>query len=130
MERLYSILTIVLFFTSCKHAQLVHPQRKDLVETVYASGKITASDEHYLFALGNGTIIKKLVREGDTIKKGDVLFVINYEVPAAKLNAAKSNYKNIENNMSSNSAVLNDLRHNMENAKVKCTNDSLQYIRL
>jgi len=76
MSSIYII--ILVCFVSCTFDKsiTVHPERKDIYETVYAPGKITAVNEHDIFATGNGTVIKKLVQDGDTVKEKQVLFQI------------------------------------------------------
>ena len=68
---------LCIFSYSCHHLNVVHATRKDIYETVYASGKITAADEHNIFATANGTVIKKLANDGDTIKEDQPLFQIH-----------------------------------------------------
>jgi HlyD family secretion protein len=129
MRLLYCIFFITSF-VACKQVATTQPQRKNIVEAVYASGKIVANNEYYVYALGSGTIAKKLVKEGDMVKKGQVLFMINSSVPAARMEAAQSNYENIQNNLSSGSGLLNDLQLQVQSAGAKFENDSLQYVRL
>src|ERR1700730_7618853 len=128
----HKILLIIvwLFYSACNHSVTIHPQKKNIVETVYASGKIIANNEYYLYALSNGTITEKNVKEGDTVIKGQVLFVINYDAPRAGANAALSNYENVQHNLSAQSRLLNDMKLTVQNAQTKLANDSLQYFRL
>ena len=109
---------------------IIHPQRKDIVETVYASGKIIADSEYTLYALSAGTITKKLVKEGDSVKKEEVLFVISHDAQSSKLTAAQTALGEAQANLSQKSRILADLKLAVENAQTKLTNDSLQYIRL
>jgi HlyD family secretion protein len=121
---------LLLVLVSCKHEATIHPERKNIVETVYASGKIIAENEYNLYALSNGTVIKKLVKEGDLVTKDQVIYIINNDAPAAKLDAAKSNFVNAQSNISEQSPILKDLKLTMQNAETKYIYDSLQYIRL
>ncbi len=124
------IYFIPILFISCKQPGFIYPQQKDIVETVYASGKIIAEKEYNVYALNGGTIIKKLVKDGDTVVKGQMLYIIKTDVPAAKLDAAQTTYNNAQNNLSSQSRIINDLKLSMKNAALNFTNDSLQYHRL
>ncbi|AEV98266.1 hypothetical protein A4D02_23100 [Niastella koreensis] len=121
---------LILSFASCKHETTIHPQRKDIVETVYASGKILADSEYYSYALSSGTIIKKLIREGDLVSKGQLLYIIKYDGPVARVDAARSNFNLAQSNISGDSRLLTDLRLTIQNAELRFTNDSLQYVRL
>ena len=125
------IFILILFAAiSCKHITTVHPLKKDIVETVYASGKIIADSEYATYALGAGTIIKKLVREGDSVKPGQILYLIKHDAQIAKLDAANTAFSTAEANLSEKSRILNDARLAVQTAETKVTNDSLQYFRL
>ncbi len=130
MPKLLFLVAVVLLFTSCGGNNIVHPQRKNIIETVYASGKIMADSEYTVYALNPGTVIKKLVNEGDQVKKGQVIYLINNSAPAAKLDAANMTYDKAKEDLSENSRVLADLKIAMQNAAIKFSNDSLQYTRL
>ncbi len=126
----FSILFIPFFIACSNSNDTVKPVRKNIIETVYASGKIIASDEYTLFALSSGTVKEKLIREGDAVVKDQKLFVISNDAPSSRLEAARSNYENAGANLSSQSHLLNDLKLGLENARAKFSNDSIQYTRL
>jgi multidrug efflux pump subunit AcrA (membrane-fusion protein) len=120
----------LLFLISCGRTTVVHPSRKDIIETVYASGKITADSEYTVYALNPGTVLNKFVKEGDIVKKGQILYVINNTAPAARLDAANESYEKARENLSPQSRILSDLKLSMENSSIRLRNDSLQYFRL
>lgn len=130
MIKIPGFLAVLFFITGCKSSITVHPQIKNIIETVYASGKIMADSEYTVYALSPGSVIKKLVKEDDHVKKSQVLYVINNTAPAARLDAADLSYSTARQNLSANSRVLNDLKIDMRNADIKFSNDSLQYSRL
>jgi len=88
-----------------------------------------ADSEYTVCALNSGTVIKKLVREGDHVRKGQVLYILRHTAPAARLDAANTSVYNARENLSANSRVLSDLRIAEQNAQLKFSNDSLVYIR-
>jgi HlyD family secretion protein len=124
------IIPGLILLYSCNHHNTIHPQKKDIVETVYASGKIISNNEYNVYALSSGTVIKKLKKEGDTVKKEEILYVIKNDAPAARLEAARNNYENAKANVSVKSRILNDLKLAMQSAETKFINDSSQYVRL
>ena len=128
---MYKLLVIALpmLIMACHKSTSLRPQLKNIVETVYASGKIIADSEYTVYALSAGTVIKKLIKEGDTIKNGQLLYVIRYDASSAKLDAAKTTYGEAQANLSEKSRVLSDLKLTMENAHTKFINDSLLYAR-
>lgn len=122
--RILSVI-ILLAFVACDQVESIRPQRKNIVESVYASGNIIPKYEHNLFALINGTIIKKYVKDGDTVRKGQVLYEISNESQSARLNSARQLLEKSSADASGNSSILNDLRLNMENAQAKFKLDSI-----
>lgn len=121
----------IFLFVACSNSvDTIQPVRKNIIETVYASGKIIAEDEYTVYALSSGTIKEKLVHEGDAVANNEVLYKIMNDAPAAKLEAAKSNFENVQSNLSPRSHLLNDLVLAMQSAKAKFSNDSIQYERL
>jgi len=110
MNKLYGFFIILILISSCKNSNTVQPQRKDIIETVCASGKIMADSEYTVYALNPGTVIKKLVKEGDLVSKNQVLYIINNSAPKARLGAANVAYNNAKPNLSANSRILTDLK--------------------
>ena len=62
---------------ACNSTTTINATRKNIIESVYASGKIIAENEHSIFAMSNGSVTKKIVKDGDTVTKGQILFEIN-----------------------------------------------------
>jgi multidrug efflux pump subunit AcrA (membrane-fusion protein) len=129
MLRILFSISLLIFLTACDQEKAIHPIRKNIVEPVYASGKIISENEYTVFALTNGIVKEKLVKEGDTVMKGTILYEIKNESSLARVDAAKVNLENARSNLSPNSSVLNDLKITMQMADVKFKNDSLQYFR-
>ncbi len=122
-------LAMILSWLGCNNIPVIYPERKDIIETVYASGRIISANEYKLAALSNGTIIKRLVKDGDTVKKGQLLFIINSGAAKDRVDAALKNYQVVAANLSNQSPLLNDLKLSLQNAAVKCSNDSITYHR-
>ncbi|MBS1659947.1 MAG: HlyD family efflux transporter periplasmic adaptor subunit [Bacteroidetes bacterium] len=114
---------------SCHKPAQIHLQTKDIIETVYASGTITSDNEYSLVALTNGTILDKNIKDGDPVRKGQLLFVIRNEAAAARYQASLDNLHNTELNLSGNSPLLNDLELTLRSAGIKLRNDSINYYR-
>ena len=73
------------------------PQRRDIIETVSASGKIQPETEVKISPDVSGEIVSLKVKEGDVVAKGDLLLKIKpdtylsiFERSQASLNTAKS----------------------------------------
>ena len=101
------ILISLLIFSlqpGCNNNQKVYPERKDIIEAVYASGKIISENEHSIYALYNGTVIKKLVNDGDTVVKGQLLYVIRKEISFPGLQSGP--YNSINKNLTKNPSFI------------------------
>lgn len=136
MKNAWSITAISLIglflqapLLGCRQPPVIHAQTKDLVETVYASGKLVPERESSLASQCNGAIVKKLVQDGDIVRKGQLLYLLKSEDVSRKVDAAAESYRIAGSNLSVESPLLTDLRLSLENAKVKLSNDSLVYER-
>jgi len=113
----------------CSSSAVIYPQRKELIETVYASGKIMPDDEYSLAALCTGRIVRKLVRDGDTVVRGQLLFGISADDARERADAAAANYAIAGTGLSIHSPRLHDLALTLQNASLKLANDSVTYFR-
>lgn len=129
MRRILLYSSLILFAACGKSGEKIHPVRKNIIETVYASGKILPVNEYRVFALANGTVTEKLVQEGNPVTAGTVIYKISNSAPSARLDAARSALQNSEANLSPQSRILADLRLAMETADAKFKYDSSNYVR-
>jgi HlyD family secretion protein len=89
-------------------------QRRTLTETVTASGKIQPEVEVIINPDASGEIIDILVKEGDAVKKGDLLARINPDI-------YESSFEQV-------AAALNSQLANLSNAKARLAQVKAQYI--
>src|SRR5579859_4160438 len=125
----FAILQMAFCWFSCKDKPVIYPQRKDIIETVYASGKIVSANEYQLSAQVNGAVLKKLVRDGDRVKKGQLLYIISHEAEKEKIDASLKSYAVASINLSDQSPLLNDLKLALQTAEDKYNYDSITYCR-
>jgi len=129
MKRTF-LYSLSIFIAACgKSGEKINPVRKNIIETVYASGKILPVNEYKVFALANGTVKEKLLQEGDSVTAGSVIYKISNEAPSARLDAARSTLENSKSNLSPESRILEDLQLAMETAAAKFRYDSANYVR-
>lgn len=112
-----------MLFACGKQPEKTQPTTENITESVYASGIIKSKNQYQVFATVGGIIQKVLVREGDVVKKGDPLLVIQNE--ASRLNAenAKLAADFADRNISGDR--LSELKGLIETARTKMLNDSL-----
>ncbi|MCP4441364.1 MAG: HlyD family efflux transporter periplasmic adaptor subunit [Aureispira sp.] len=106
-----------------------YPKLMPLTEGVYASGYVEAETQYKVFALASGILEEWYVTEGDTVQKGDLLLKIEGSSNALNTDNAKLALELAQSNYSSNSAIIRELELNLQNAKEKYLNDSINYQR-
>ncbi|MGA0558388.1 efflux RND transporter periplasmic adaptor subunit [Larkinella sp. VNQ87] len=130
----YAILAVLaglsLVAAACNRGdEGTKPVYKDLTEAVYASGSIYPRYEYKVLANADGTLQQKLVSEGDTVRKNQVLFVLEGITQGAREQAAANIYRQSQANLSDNSPVLAELEAQVRTARTKLANDSVNYER-
>ena len=124
------LLMAILLFASCKRSsECLTPTYKDLTEAVYASGNVLPRSEYVVTADAQGIIEQRLINEGDSIKKGQLLFVLESASEQARQQAAASVLRQSQANLGANSPVLAELEAQVHNASTRVANDSINYIR-
>jgi len=89
-------LTLVAVFRKKTPAITIQTEkviRTNLTETVVANGKIYPVVQVHISPEVSGEIIELPVKEGQQVKKGDLLVKINPDIYIAALNQAKANYE-------------------------------------
>jgi HlyD family secretion protein len=114
------VLWIVAF--SCKSkVESTLPTRENITESVYASGFVKSNNQYQVFAKSSGVIEKIWVKEGDIVKRGQVLFSLSNQVSKLSADNAQLAASNAE--LRSNMDKLNELSLNIEVGKKKMDND-------
>ncbi len=118
------IILPLLFLSSCKSKQeKIKPTEEKITESVYASGIIRSNNQYKVFSTVNGVIAEILVKEGDVVKKGDVIIkLVNTNAQLNTENAALSaDYAAIN----TNAEKLNELQIAVNLAKAKMNEDAI-----
>lgn len=108
---------------------VIRPEVGPITEAVYASGVVKARDQYNAFANASGILRDVLVREGDTVKAGQALFIIDDRASALATRNAQVALDLRATNAEERSPVLKERRLAVELARSKLTNDSLLYAR-
>ena len=119
-----------LTVTSCSEdrEQLV-VKKQQLVEAVYSSVVIEPSELYTVNASVAGYIDEIPVLIGDSVEVNDVLFMIRDVQSNATASNAKLAYDIAQRNYSGDLSLLEDMKLEIENAKLKRSNDSVNYSR-
>ena len=124
--RLYyaGFAAVVALFSCGKKSDETSPVRKPVVEAVYAGGTIHPQNEYKAFANAAGLLRELYAREGDSVGVGSLLFAVDSRDPAVREQLAREALAFAGGNAADGSALLDELRANIENAAAKAANDS------
>lgn len=127
--KIYLIICLPLFLLlACKdEVETTSPARESITESVYASGILKSKNQYQVFATVNGLLQHQYVQEGDTVKKGALLFSILNET--STLNRENAQLAADLANLKSNQGKLEELLLSIDLAKSKMINDSLLWVR-
>ena len=106
-----------------KQPEKTQPKTERITESVYASGVVLSKNQYQVFSTMSGLIQQILVKEGDVVKKGDPLFVIQSETSKLNLENAKLSADYADWNTTGDR--LKELKGTIDVAQAKMLNDSL-----
>ncbi|GAA3508693.1 efflux RND transporter periplasmic adaptor subunit [Aquimarina addita] len=93
---------------NAKEIELSVIEKIEIIETVSATGKIQPEVEVKLSSEVSGEIIELEVREGQEIKKGDVLIRINPDIIQSGLNRSQATLENVRASLEQAAASLKE----------------------
>jgi HlyD family secretion protein len=114
---------------ACSKSNVQQPQVKPLVEAVYASGFVVASNEYDVISQAEGYFAGALVEVGGKVKKGEPILTIEGRQESARLEMATAALAMARRNAGPNSPVIAELSAARATAASKKSFDSLTYER-
>jgi multidrug efflux pump subunit AcrA (membrane-fusion protein) len=124
------LLMAAILLVACSGKKgLVTPQLKPLKEAVYASGYVVSKNEYQVFSQVDGYVVNKLVNEGDAVKKGQPIFIIESHQQSARYNIAKETYNLAVKNNQDDSPALLEAKASLASAQSKFQFDSINFVR-
>jgi multidrug resistance efflux pump len=133
MKNYFTLLIVILLSVSCSNKggeNEIKPQKSDIIESVYASVKITPEVYYNPQPLHSGIIDTIFVKVGDLIKKDQILFQIapttntdfRLENAEISLEEAKDNYLGRNN-------LLNNIKIEIKTLQDQLSQDSINLKR-
>ena len=113
---LCTFLAITTFNVGCKQAQYTQPQRKDLIDAVFASGSVITSNQYAITAQAEGYLSSSFVREGDTVQNGQQLFKLVNDAQQIQVSNAYDNYDYAKTNLNNNAPQIAKLEEQINQA--------------
>ncbi|MGZ3885246.1 MAG: efflux RND transporter periplasmic adaptor subunit, partial [Bacteroidia bacterium] len=123
------MLCIALFVSCGKKTIETKAERKDITETVFASGSLEPENKYNLTAQSDGYILDLKFKEGDTVKTAQLLAVIDNKNNSINASSAENLLNIAAQNASPEGPTLKQAVQNMDLLKSRAEQDSLQYVR-
>ncbi|HEU4717650.1 MAG TPA: efflux RND transporter periplasmic adaptor subunit [Bacteroidia bacterium] len=96
-------------------------QKRNITEVVSASGKVQPEVEVKISSDVSGEIVELDVKEGDTVKKGDLLLRINPVIYESTVNEMQASVDGAHANLANSRARLDQSKANLNNAEASFT---------
>jgi HlyD family secretion protein len=129
MTRYIILVMLILLFSCGKKIEETKPIRKDVTETVFASGVLEAYETYSLTAQSDGYLSQISFKENDIVKQGQVLAVIDNKQNTINTESANTLYKIAESNTSPNAPLLAQAQNEVMAAKKQLDFEEQQYLR-
>lgn len=131
MKRTVSLFLIVsILMVSCSEDRESYTVKaEDVVEAVYSSVTLEPEDMYMVNSSVSGYLGDVFVEQGDTVAIGDVLFIIRDVSSSSNASNAQLSYEQAKYNLVGGRSVLEDLRIEIDNAKLRRKNDSINLSR-
>lgn len=130
MKKLISITLILFVLGSCgSKNNEVSPVYKDITETVFASGTLEPEGKYNLTSQSDGYLVSLSFKEGDIVKTGDILAVVDNQPNTYNEESAEQLLSISQKNISDNAPALKQTELNIELAKEKVKQDESQAAR-
>ena len=124
----YSLFLLSVF--SCRQKQkTVAPVTKLLTEAVYASGTLVPEMEYKVVSSVDGFLASAQVKEGDSVRKNQLLFQLSNSNQTAQVNAAEGIVSKTKPVADPNGPAIKDLENKLASARVRLQNDQTQFNR-
>ena len=128
-NRIVCLIITSLFIACTSKDDGIKVRISSITESVYASGIVKAEKQYNVFATVNGILKQSYVSEGDNVKKGDPLFLIENQTSKLNTENARLALELSAQNIRENSNRLRELELPVNLAREKLTNDSAMYAR-
>lgn len=102
-----------------KREKLVKVERREVQKVVYASGYVEPEDYLVIKSEVSGRVEKLLVREGDRVKKGQLMAVLSHEDLVAAEKELLQRLKLVEERLKEDSSYLTALKSRVDDARIQ-----------
>jgi HlyD family secretion protein len=130
MRKLTIFLGVLLFFISCgKKKDRILPTEKNLTELVYSSITVQPDSLYQVYAIVSGILESNLVEEGDIVNTNTPLIHITNNTPKLNTENTRLALQLAKENYSGSADILGSIQDEIDAAKLKYQNDSINFFR-
>lgn len=127
---LFIVVIGLVFLNACQEeVEKTKPKLTNLTESVYTSVTIQPDELYSVYASVGGILDEKNIEEGDLVKEGQKLFQIINDAPEINAESARLSLEIAKENYKGRADVLVGIEDEIRAAKLKLTNDSINYFR-
>jgi len=128
--KIITALMSLLLIVSCgKKSTESKAIRKNITETVFASGTLVPEDEYNLTSLSDGYLIELNFNEGDTVVENQLLAVVDNKQNVINAESANQLLAIAYENTKPNAPALKQAKTNIELARQRLEQDEKQAVR-
>ena len=125
----YIFYLMVLGAAACTSKREIRPERRTIVDAVFASGHSENKSQYTVMANVEGLVRQAYVVEGDTVHNGQRLFRIQNEVQQTQVANAVTNLDFARTNAAEGSPQILQVEAQIAQAEKKLSVDSVNYLR-
>ncbi|GAA0194050.1 efflux RND transporter periplasmic adaptor subunit [Fulvivirga kasyanovii] len=129
VKTIFYTFLIVLMISCGNDEERIRPQLGSITESVYASLTVQPDSLYDAHAAVGGIVAKVFVEEGENVSKGSEIMQITNDAPELNSQKAKLALELARENLKGNTAILKELNEDLEVARLKLKQDSLNYYR-
>jgi multidrug efflux pump subunit AcrA (membrane-fusion protein) len=120
---------VSLLFSCESSSEYIKPVIVPLIESVYSSVTVEPDSLYAVYSSVRGILYKNSVSEGDLVQEGDELFEIVNSSPKLNTENARLTFELAKFKSIGKTAILSELKREVDNAYLKYEDDSIDYYR-
>ena len=130
MKKIISIVLLLFMIASCSNKNNeVKPEFRDITETVFASGTLEPEGKYNLTSQSDGYLLSLNFKEGDMVKTGDVLAVVDNQPNTFNEQSSTQLLSISQKNTTEEAPILKHTELNIKLAQEKVKQDEPQAAR-
>lgn len=129
MKAFYFLIILLIAMSCSDKRDKILPIEQTVTESVYSSVTIQPDSLYQVYAIVAGILDQNLIEEGDLIVKDQVLIQIINSTPKLNAQNAKFSLELAKENYNGSATILSSIEEEIEAAKLKLKNDSINYFR-